>query len=116
VEEIINKHGQERYILVNNAGEIIIPVAKFIKYKDNTGSARNTLRRYCYNLKLFFEFLEQKNLEYHEAGIDTVGEFVSWLKNPYQHVKVTGINKRRKKIAERKLEVLELLTLFLALL
>lgn len=94
VEEVINKDGQERYILTNSEGEIVLPVAKFIKYKDNTGSARNTLRRYCYNLKLFFEFLEQKEMEYSEVGIDTMGEFIRWLKNPYQHVKVIGIDKK----------------------
>lgn len=98
VEEVINKDGQERYILTNSEGEIVLPVAKFIKYKDNTGSARNTLRRYCYNLKLFFEFLEQKDMEYTEVGIDSMGEFVRWLKNPYQQVKVTSINKKNENI------------------
>ncbi|MED3683973.1 hypothetical protein P4530_13340 [Bacillus thuringiensis] len=47
-----------------------MPVMKFLKYKDNTGTARNTLRSYYYALKLYFEFLEQKELSYTDVGID----------------------------------------------
>ncbi|MRB48809.1 transposase, partial [Bacillus thuringiensis] len=44
VEEVIISDNKIRYLLVNQYGEMIMPVMKFLKYKDNTGTARNTLR------------------------------------------------------------------------
>lgn len=92
VEQVIISENKIRYMLVDQHGEMVMPVMKFLKYKDNSGTARNTLRSYCYALKLYFEFLEQKKLPYTDVGIDELAEFVRWLQNPYQHVKVTSIH------------------------
>ncbi|MDC3416222.1 tyrosine-type recombinase/integrase [Aquibacillus salsiterrae] len=100
VQEIITSGNKKRYLLVDQNGEFVKPVVKFLKYKDNTGSARNTLRSYSYALKLFFEFLEQKKADYRDIGIDDMAEFIRWLQNPYRDVKVTSISpidtKKRK--------------------
>ncbi|MFJ5713262.1 tyrosine-type recombinase/integrase [Neobacillus sp. NPDC093127] len=96
VEPIKTANG-ERYVLVDDSGELVRPVMKYLKYRDNTGSARNTLRRHCYNLKLLFEFLSQKKIDFDQdfssITIDTIAEFVAWLKKPMgeEHVKVTSI-------------------------
>lgn len=96
VEPIQTVNG-ERYVLIDNNGQLVKPVTKYLKYRDNTGSARNTLRRHCYNLKLFFEFLSQKELNFERdissISLDTMAEFVAWLKKPIgeEHVKVTSI-------------------------
>lgn len=63
VEALITGEKKERYMLVNDKGKPVEIVLKYIRYKDNTGTARNTLRAYCYHLKLFFQFLEQENLD-----------------------------------------------------
>lgn len=91
VQEIITSDGKTRYLLLNQHGEFVKPVVKFLKYKDNTGSARNTLRSYSFALKLYFEFLEQKQADYTDVGIDDMAEFVRWLQNPFRDVKVVGI-------------------------
>jgi len=91
VQEIITPDNKKRYVLIDEYGVFVKPVVKFLKYKDNTGTARNTLRSYCYALKLFFEFLEQKNADYRDIGIDDVAEFVRWLQNPYRDIKVSSI-------------------------
>jgi integrase/recombinase XerD len=100
VQEIITSDNTKRYLLVDQNGEFVKPVVKFLKYKDNTGSARNTLRSYTYALKLLFEFFEQKGLDYRDIGIDEMAEFVRWLQNPYRDIKVTSMipmdTKRRK--------------------
>lgn len=92
-------------MLVNQYGEMVMPVMKFIKYKDNTGTARNTLRSYCYALKLYFEFLEQKEISYTNVGIDELAGFVRWLQNPFQHVKVTSIHNTSKKRKARSINI-----------
>ena len=91
VEEIITSNNKVRYMLVNNLGDSVEPVLKFIRYKDNAGKARNTLRSYCFGLKLFFEFLEQKDMDFRKVGIDEMAEFMRWLQNPYQISNVTSI-------------------------
>lgn len=46
VECLITSEGKERYMLVDNKGGSVAAVLRYIKYKDNTGSARNTLREH----------------------------------------------------------------------
>lgn len=91
VEMILTNNGKTRYVLLNNEGVFVEPVNKFLKFKDNSGSARETLRAYCYHLKFYFEFLEQKNLDYPDVGIDEMAEFLRWLQNPHMSVKVSSI-------------------------
>ena len=62
VEKISLSNNQSRYVVLDDEGEFIESVNKFIKFKDNAGRSRNTLRSYCYHLASFFEFLKQKNL------------------------------------------------------
>lgn len=91
VETLITGEGKERYMLVDDKGDPVKTVLKYIKYKDNTGAARNTLRAYCYHLKLFFEFLKQENLDYRDIGIDEMASFMRWLQNPYGSLKISPI-------------------------
>ncbi|MGH4140740.1 hypothetical protein [Clostridium sp.] len=39
VETIIKEDGKTRYISVNDKEKIIVPVVKFIKYRDNVSAA-----------------------------------------------------------------------------
>lgn len=91
VEEIFTPDGKKRYLLVDDRGEPVEPVYKFLKFKDNAGKARNTLRAYCYHLKEFFEFLQQKGCDYRDIGIDEIAEFMRWLQTPHRNVKVSDI-------------------------
>lgn len=91
VESLITGEGKERYMMVNDKSDPVETVLKYIRYKDNTGAARNTLRSYCQHLKLFFEFLEQEILDYKEIGIDEMASFMRWLQNPYGSLKISPI-------------------------
>lgn len=91
VEEVLTRDGKTRYILIDSEGEPVEPVIKFLKFKDNAASARLTLRTYCFHLKLYFEFLEQKGLSYQNVGLDEMAEFMRWLQNPYGSIKISSI-------------------------
>ncbi len=91
VESIVTSDNKLRYILVDDFGDPVEPVLKYLKYKDNTGAARNTLRAYCYHLKLFYEYLEQEQLDYQNIGLDEMAAFMRWLQNPYRNIKVSPI-------------------------
>lgn len=82
VKTIKTQDNKERYMLFNGNGESVDVVNKYLKYKDSYGSARNTLKTYCYHLKLYFEYLEQSKLNFLDVNIDSMANFLHWLKNP----------------------------------
>lgn len=88
VVKIKTEDGKERYFVADDLGLPIEPILKFIRFKDNTNYARNTLRMYCQHLKLYFEYLQQRNIDFQDITIDDLALFVNWLQNPYESLKV----------------------------
>lgn len=79
VEKFITLQGQERYMVVDSQAEPVLVINRFLKFKDNAGKARNTLRAYAYQLSLYFEYLEQKKLDYREAVLEDIAAYMRWL-------------------------------------
>lgn len=88
VVKVKTEDGKERYFVADDDGLPIEPILKFIRFKDNTNFARNTLRMYCQHLKLYFEYLQQIELDFQDITIDDLALFVNWLQNPYKSLKV----------------------------
>jgi integrase/recombinase XerD len=91
VVKVRTEDDKERYYVADDEGLPIQPILKFIRFKDNTNSARNTLRMYCQHLKLYFEYLQQNNLDFQKVSIDDLSMFVNWLQNPYKSLKVIPV-------------------------
>ncbi len=91
--------GKERYYVANNEGTPIESALKFIKFKDNLNYARNTLKQYCQDLKLYFEYLEIIQKDFKNITIDDLSLFVNWLQKPNNNKTIINIkeaNKTRK--------------------
>ena len=88
VVKVKTEDGKERYFVSDDYGLPIEPILKFIRFKDNTNFARNTLRMYCQHLKLYFEYLQQRELDFQKVTIDDLALFVNWLQNPYKSLKI----------------------------
>src|SRR5262249_31249272 len=69
---------------------------QYLRFLDSRRIARNTLRTYCYHLKLFFEFLEEAHLDYLQVGVDDMGAFLRWLQRPAQHQQIIPLQTARK--------------------
>ncbi|WP_331482170.1 site-specific integrase [Paraclostridium ghonii] len=91
VVKVRTEEGKERYFVADDEGLPIESILKFIRFKDNTNFARNTLRMYCQHLKLYFEYLEQNNLDFQKITIDDLSLFVNWLQNPYKSLKIIPV-------------------------
>src|SRR6266567_6057186 len=91
VQEIRTADHQKRYVVVDECGNLVVPVARYLKYLDAIGRARNTLRSYAHSLSLYFTYLAQQNLDYQHVTLDDLGGFVLWLKNPYRSLKVLPV-------------------------
>lgn len=106
VVKVLREDGKERYYVEDNEGEPIEPILKFIRFKDNTNFARNTLKAYCQHLKLYFEYLEQRGLDFQSVTIDDISLFVNWLQNPYQSLKVTPITPKETARSPRTINII----------
>ena len=101
VQEVKLDNNQRRYLLVDDNGLPIIPVAKYLKYIDNSEKSFNTQKTYAYSLKLYFEYLEEINVDYRTVNINTLSNFVGWLRNPYENNKVVTLKPTKAKRTEK---------------
>ena len=82
VIELKTVDGKVRYYLAEDTGAPVKPVLRYLKFKDNAGYARNTLRMHCIHLKHFFTYLGEAGKDYEQVNIDDLAGFLAWLKNP----------------------------------
>ena len=97
VQEVKLEDNQRRYLLVDDNGLPIIPVARYLKYIDNAEKSFNTQKTYCYSLKLYFEYLQDIDVDYRNVNINILSDFVGWLRNPYESNKVANMNPTKAK-------------------
>src|SRR5437667_917854 len=73
-----------RYVVVDAEGSVVAPITGYLRYLDDTGKARNTLRVYGLGLAHYFAYLSERDLDYLTAGMRARAGFVAWLKRPRQ--------------------------------
>ncbi|KON88027.1 hypothetical protein AF332_15175 [Sporosarcina globispora] len=95
VQEVKLDENKRRYLLLDSDGIPVMPVAKYLKYLDNTGKSSNTQKTYCYALKQYFDYLEEIDKDYIEIILQDLAEFIGWLRNPYSSHKVTPFKEMR---------------------
>ena len=74
--------GKTRYYLADASGSPVPEVMDYLKFLDNQGKARNTLRLSCYQLQNYYRFLEEAGKDYRDVTIDDIAWFMAWLRNP----------------------------------
>lgn len=74
--------GKTRYYLADEMGIPVPEVMDYLKFLDNQGKARNTLRLSCYQLQNYYQYLWEAGKDYRKVSIDDIAEFMAWLKNP----------------------------------
>jgi site-specific recombinase XerD len=62
------------------------PIQKYLNYLDSLERSPNTISTYAHNLKLYWEFLEDIKLDWQEISVETLSEFIHWLRNPNRKV------------------------------
>ena len=92
--------GQIRYYLANDDGTPVEPVLQYLRFRDNGGAARNTLRLASIFLKHYFTYLDKRGLLWQAVTIDDLADFLAWLKYPRIDEKVIPLNLEPKYRAE----------------
>jgi len=77
---------------MDEEGQLVLPIAHYLKYLDRIGSARNTLRSYAAALRLYWAFLSQEQLNWQQITLDDLSRFVLWLKLPSGSLKVLPVH------------------------
>ena len=80
--EVLTPDEHLRYVVVDVDGSVVAPIAGYLRYLDDTGKARNTLRVYGLGLAHYFAYVSEKDLDYRVAGVRARAGFVAWLKRP----------------------------------
>lgn len=92
VVEIEIQDGQHRYVVIDEDGELVEPIVRYLKYLDCIGSALQTLRSYAYSLRQYWEYLIQQHLDWQQVTLDDLSRFVLWLKLPSGSLKVLPVH------------------------
>ncbi|MDQ0876602.1 integrase/recombinase XerD [Paenibacillus sp. V4I3] len=95
-----------RYMLLYTDGSPVIPVIKYLKYLDRSEKSTNTIKSYCYHLKLFFEFLMQNDKDYQDVSLDLLSDFMQWLRTPYESINVVPMQEIPAKRVENTINVI----------
>jgi len=74
--------GTESWTVLGNDGVPVGPAERFLAYLTAIGRSPNTVKAYAHDMKDFWEFLGCRGLEWREARLEDVGEFVAWLQLP----------------------------------
>src|SRR5487761_767320 len=60
----------------------VVPVDRFLAYLTDIGRSLNTVKAYSHDLRDYWEFISFRGLDWREARLDDIGEFVAWLQLP----------------------------------
>lgn len=78
--------GAESWTVVGDDWNPIAPVERYLAHLAGIERSPNTVRAYAHGLRLWFEFLERRELAWDAAGIENVSRFVAWLRAPADNV------------------------------
>ena len=60
----------------------IRPIQEFLTYLENIERSPNTIRSYAHHLRLYWQYLQEKHLDWTTVGLSEFAEFVHWLRQP----------------------------------
>ncbi|MEK3992724.1 tyrosine-type recombinase/integrase [Robertmurraya sp. FSL R5-0851] len=106
VQEVIFENKNKRYMLLDDNGVPIITVIRYLKFLEQKGKSSNTQKTYCYALKHYFQFLQEKDLDYRKIKLEYLVEFIGWLRIPKSIGKVTPIKGKNKVKSERTINLI----------
>lgn len=99
VQKVKLKNGFVRFFLLDDEYNIVKPVKNYLKHLDQLGRSIYTLRSYVHHLKLYFEFLQENDLDYmsvSEPGkhLTVLTDFIGYLKQWEHHNVISLVPKR----------------------
>ena len=77
----------------------IEPISAYLKYLTNIEKPNNTIRTYANHLKLYWEFLNEHNINWSNVSLEELSGFINWLRFQHSNI-ISTIN--NDNLAQRK--------------
>lgn len=74
------------WIVLDDGYLPIEPIQAYLAFLENLGRSPNTRRAIAHHLKLFWEFLNESQVDWTEIDIACLASFISWLRRPASEV------------------------------
>jgi integrase len=79
---VVPGSGMLSWTVLGDDDRPVVPVDRFLAYLTDIGRSPNTVKAYAHDLKDFWCFIGLRALDWREARLEDVGEFVAWLQLP----------------------------------
>ncbi len=76
---IIQNSNKTTWMVLDDDYLPIKPIQQYLNYLESTAKSPNTIRSYAHHLKLYWEYLGDKSLEWDKVGIEDLAFFIGWL-------------------------------------
>jgi integrase/recombinase XerD len=79
---VIPGSGTRSWTVLGDDDVPVVPVDRFLAYLTDIGRSPNTVKAYAHDLKDYWCFIGFRGLDWREARLEDIGEFVVWLQLP----------------------------------
>jgi integrase/recombinase XerD len=79
---VIPGSGTRSWTVLGDDDVPVAPVDRFLAYLSDIGRSPNTVKAYAHDMKDLWQFLGFRGLDWREARLEDVAEFVAWLQLP----------------------------------
>ena len=79
---VIPSSGTRSWTVLGDDDVPVVPVDRFLAYLTDIGRSPNTVKAYAHDLKDYWSFIGFRGLDWREARLEDIGEFVAWLQLP----------------------------------
>ncbi len=80
--QVVPGSGTMSWTLLGDDDVPVVPVERFLAYLTDIGRSPNTVKAYAHDLKDFWCFTGLRGLDWREARLEDIGEFIAWLQLP----------------------------------
>lgn len=89
VEKTLAPNGKNSYLVIDSDYKIVEEILLFVKHLENKDFSINTIEKYCWNLKEYFNWLNERKLSFDSIEPRNIIDFISYLDvkkdNPSAH-------------------------------
>lgn len=79
---VVPGSGSLSWTVLTDDGVLVVPVDRFLAYLTDIGRSPNTVKAYAHDLKDYWDFIGLRGLDWREARLEDIGEFIAWLQLP----------------------------------
>ena len=79
---VVPGSGTRSWTVLGDDDVPVVPVDRFLAYLTDIGRSPNTVKACAFDLKNYWEFISFRSLDWREARLEDIGEFVAWLQLP----------------------------------